>query len=141
MSQEKIESMKIVLDTKVLVSALINPKGMPAKILNMILNGKLISLYDNRIMGEYRVVLSRKKFNFPIEIIEPLLDFIKYEGEFIASDPLKTKVTNEDDKMFLEVAISGNAEYLITGNTKHFPTEKYMVNPKLFIEKMAEIDG
>jgi len=140
-SQEKIESMKIVLDTNVLVSALINPKGMPAKILNMILNGKLITLYDNRIMGEYRVVLSRKKFNFPTEIIEPLLDFIKYEGEFITSDPLKTNFTDEDDKMFLEVAISGNAEYLITGNTKHFPAEKYIVTPKVFIEEKAEIDG
>jgi len=140
-SQEKIESMKIVLDTNVLVSALINPKGMPAKILNMILNGKLITLYDNRIMGEYRVVLSREKFNFPTEIIEPLLDFIKYEGEFITSDPLKTNFTDEDDKMFLEVAISGNAEYLITGNTKHFPAEKYIVTPKVFIEEKAEIDG
>ncbi len=133
--------MKIVLDTNVLVSALINPKGMPAKILNMILNGKLITLYDNRIMGEYRVVLSREKFNFPTEIIEPLLDFIKYEGEFITSDPLKTNFTDEDDKMFLEVAISGNAEYLITGNTKHFPAEKYIVTPKVFIEEKAEIDG
>jgi putative PIN family toxin of toxin-antitoxin system len=133
--------MKIVLDTNVLVSALINPKGMPAKILNMILNGKLITLYDNRIMGEYRVVLSRKKFNFPIEIIEPLLDFIKYEGEFIASDPLKTHFTDEDDKMFLELAISGNAEYLITVNTKHFPAGNYIVTPKVFIEEKAEIDA
>ena len=72
-------------------------------------------------MGEYRMVLSRKKFNFPIEMIEPLIDFIKYEGEFIASEPLRTNFTNEDDEMFLEVAVSGNAEYLITGNTKYVP--------------------
>lgn len=133
--------MKIVLDTNVLVSALINPKGMPAKILNLILNGRLTILYDNRIMGEYRVVLSRKKFNFSHEMIEPLIDFIKYEGEFIASEPLKTHFVDEDDKMFLEVAVSGSAEYLITGNTKHFPADNYIVTPKIFIEQKVEIDG
>ena len=121
--------MKIVLDTNVLVSALINPKGMPAKILNLILNGKLTILYDNRIMGDYRMVLSRKKFNFPIEMIEPLIDFIRYEGEFIASEPLRTKFIDEDDKMFLEVAVSGNAEYLITGNTNMSPDSP---NKKMF---------
>ena len=127
--------MKIVLDTNVLISALINPGGIPAKILNLILNGKLTVLYDNRIMGEYRVVLSRKKFDFSLEIIEPLLDYIKYEGEFIAAEPLKTHFLDEDDKMFLEVALSGKAEYLITGNIKHFPAESYIVTPKVFIEE------
>ena len=133
--------MKIVLDTNVLISALINPKGMPTKILNLILNEKLTILYDNRIMGDYRMVLSRKKFNFPIEMIEPLIDFIKCEGEFVASEPLRTNFTDEDDKMFLEVAVSGDAEYLITGDTKHFPAEKYIVTPKIFIEKKAEIES
>lgn len=133
--------MKVVLDTNVLVSALINPKGMPTKILNLILNERLTVLYDNRIMSEYIEVLSRKKFNFSHEMVEPLIDFIKYEGEFIASEPLKTYFVDEDDKMFLEVAVSGNAEYLITGNTKHFPAENNIVTPKIFIEKKAEIDG
>ncbi len=126
--------MEIVLDTNVLVSALITPKGLPAKILNLVLNGKLTILYDNRIIGEYREVLSRKKFNFSFEMIEPLIDFIKYEGEFIASEPLRAHFADEDDKMFLEVALSGNAEYLITGNTKHFPPENFIVTPKIFIE-------
>ena len=98
-------------------------------------------MYDNRIMGEYRAVLSRKKFNFTLEMIEPLIDFIKYEGEFIAAEPLKTHFTDEDDKMFLEVAVSGKAEYLITGNIKYFPAENYIVTPKIFIEKKAEIEG
>ena len=126
--------MRIVLDTNVLISALINPHGMPAKVLNLILNGKLTILYDSRIMGEYRMVLSREKFHFSMEIIEPLIDFIKYEGEFVVPEPLKINLTDEDDKMFLEVAVGGKAEYLITGNIKHFPAEHYIVTPKCFIE-------
>ncbi len=131
--------MKIVLDTNVLVSGLINPKGVPAKILNLILNEKIIVLYDNRIIREYETVLSRRKFRFEKEIIEPLIDFIKHEGSFIAADPLKIKFEDEDDKMFLEVAKSGDAEYLITGNIVHFPNEQFIVTPKEFIEKILTI--
>lgn len=129
--------MKIVIDTNVLVSGLINPKGVPANILNLILNGKIIVLYDNRILREYETVLSRKKFKFKKETIEPLIDFIKHEGSFIAAEPLKIKFKDEDDKMFLEVAKSGNAEYLITGNIVHFLNEQFIVTPREFIEKIG----
>ena len=60
--------MKIVLDTNVLVSGLINPKGVPAKILNLMLNEKIIVLYDNRILREYETVLSRRKFRFEMYV-------------------------------------------------------------------------
>jgi len=131
--------MKIVLDTNVVVSGLINPKGVPAKILNLMLNEKIIVLYDNRILKEYETVLSRRKFRFEKEIIEPLIDFIKHEGRFIAVDLLKNKFKDEDDKMFLEVAKSGDADYLITGNIVHFPNEEFIVTPREFIEKMLTI--
>ena len=129
--------MKIVLDTNVLVSGLINPRGVPVKILNLILNEKLIVLYDNRIIREYEAVLKRKKFGFAKETIDPLIDFIKHQGRFIAADPLQIKFEDEDDKMFFEVAKSGEAKYLITGNRVHFPNEPFIVTPKEFIE----IDG
>ena len=45
--------MKVVVDTNVIVSALLNPNGPPAKILSLILNGKAKLLYDNRILFEY----------------------------------------------------------------------------------------
>jgi putative PIN family toxin of toxin-antitoxin system len=131
--------MKIVLDTNVLVSGLINPKGVPAKILNLMLNEKIIVLYDNRILREYETVLSRRKFKFKKEITDPLIDFIKHGGSFIAADPLKIKFKDEDDKMFLEVAKSGDAEYLITRNIVLFPTEQFIVTPREFIEKILAI--
>jgi len=93
-------------------------------------------LYDNRILREYETVLSRRKFRFEKEIIEPLIDFIKNEGSFIVANPLNIVFKDEDDKMFLEVAKSGNAEYLITGNTVHFPNEQIIETPGEFIEKI-----
>ena len=127
--------MKVVIDTNVLVSGLINPNGTPAKIINLLINEKITILYDNRIIMEYEQVLLRKKFGFKEEIINPVLDFIRNDGIFIVPEPLQINFTDEDDKMFFEVAKTGNAEYLITGNTNHFPKEKLIITPKIFLDK------
>jgi uncharacterized protein len=130
--------MKIVLDTNVFVSALINPNGFPASILNLIISDDVKILFDNRIIDEYRHVLSRKKFNFKEHHYIPLLDFISEYGLFVIAKPTNSKFLDEDDRVFYEVAISGNADYLVTGNTKHFPNEKLIITPTKFIEIFKE---
>ncbi|NOY07947.1 MAG: putative toxin-antitoxin system toxin component, PIN family [Spirochaetes bacterium] len=126
--------MKIVLDTNVLISGVINPDGKPVKIVNLLLNEKVKLLYDNRIIREYSEVLCRKKFSFTPNMIVPLIDFIKMEGEFVAANPVNAEMEDESDKKFLEAAMSGKAEYLITGNKKHFPKSKFIVTPAEFLE-------
>ena len=56
--------MLVVIDTNVLVSALWSKNGAPAKIISLVLQGKLIPCYDYRILSEYRTVLARPKFGF-----------------------------------------------------------------------------
>ena len=129
--------MNVVIDTNVLISGLINPNGIPAKIINLLINERIALFYDNRILHEYRDVLHRDKFGFTSEIIDPLLDFIKYEGHFVTANPLATHFKDENDKMFLEVAKSVSADYLITGNTKHFPKNNLIVTPKEFLDKLG----
>ena len=126
--------MKIVLDTNVLISGLLNPSGSPSRVLNLILNGKLKLLIDNRIFLEYSDVIRRPKFKFKIEWINPLLDFIKMESDFILAEPFEIDFSDPDDLVFYEVAKSGEANYLITGNKKHFPEESNIVTPKEFID-------
>ena len=125
--------MKIVVDTNVIVSALMNINGIPAKILSLIINGKLKILYDNRIIFEYIDVLSRKEFGFSDEIINDMIDFFKHDGEFINAEYLKKKFSDEADKKFYEVYKFGEAQYLIIGNIKHFPKEDNIILPKDFI--------
>jgi putative PIN family toxin of toxin-antitoxin system len=64
--------MRVVLDTNVIVSALINANGIPARILALIINGKLKIAYDNRILFEYIDVLTREEFRFDSEPIAKL---------------------------------------------------------------------
>jgi putative PIN family toxin of toxin-antitoxin system len=129
--------MKIVLDTNVIVSALMNANGIPARILSLMLNGKIRVLFDNRIVFEYRDVLSRKEFGFDADIISNLVDYLKNNGEFVNSNPIKIKFPDETDKKFYEVYKSGGAQYLITGNLKHFPKEDGIVGPGEFIKAIG----
>ena len=126
--------MTVVLDTNVLVSALINPAGVPPAVLGLLLNGKLTACYDNRILREYREVLSRPKFRFKKSLILQLLDYVRQEGEFIAVEPLRITSIGEDDRMFYEVAKTGKAAYLVTGNKRHFPNEDIVRTPKEFVD-------
>jgi putative PIN family toxin of toxin-antitoxin system len=52
----------LVLDTNVLVSALLSPFGAPGRIWDLVLAREVRLVYDDRILVEYRRVLSREKF-------------------------------------------------------------------------------
>ncbi|GBR77552.1 putative PIN domain protein [Candidatus Termititenax dinenymphae] len=126
--------MRIVLDTNVLVSALLNPSGLPAAVLTLVLNGEFKLLYDNRILLEYTEVLWRPVFDFKPDTVTNLLEYVKTDGEFVSALPQKIKFIDVTDKKFYEVYKSGGAEYLVTGNGKHYPQEKGIVTPRVFLE-------
>ena len=116
--------MNIVLDTNVLVSALLSPYGPPARILDLTLLGKLIPLYDDRILHEYRQVLLRERFGFALQAVEAVLQYVELAGTKVIAAPLARRQAAPDpeDLMFLEVALVGRADALITGNVHHFPS-------------------
>jgi putative PIN family toxin of toxin-antitoxin system len=122
----------VVIDTNILVSALLSPFGSPAKILDHVLNGNAVMCYDSRILIEYEEVLVRPKFMFDKNSVRKLLDFIVYTGVSIIPVPLPYSFVAEDDKMFYEVAKSANA-YLVTGNAKHFPNDPLVISPQEFV--------
>lgn len=113
--------MKVVLDTNVLVAGLLNPFGACGEIVRMVSGGELVLCHDARILDEYREVLLRAKFRFRGRDVEALLDFIARHGETVPSSPLPQPLPDPWDEPFLEVAISGGAEVLVTGNLRHFP--------------------
>ncbi len=125
--------MRIVLDTNVLVAALLNPRGVPASILNAVLEENVAVLVDDRILFEYRDVLQRQRFGFPRETVNALMDFFEHHGEYVAAGPTSGGTSDPDDVPFYEVAMAGNADYLVTGNVKHFPSEGKVVLPADFI--------
>ena len=113
---------RVVLDTNVVVSALLNSFGVPGRVLDLVLAGELTAAYDDRILAEWREVLRRKKFGFPARDVKTLLGFVEVEGLGVNPPPLGAKLPDPDDVPFLEVAHAADAT-LVTGNTKHYPKE------------------
>lgn len=112
--------MRVVIDTNVLVSGTINPHGAPGRVVTAALTEALTVLYDDRILSEYREVLSRPKFGLRRHDVDALVDFIAANGELITCTGLDVVLPDPDDLPFLEVADTGGATALVTGNPKHF---------------------
>jgi putative PIN family toxin of toxin-antitoxin system len=122
------------LDTNIIVSAFLNPRGIPGEIVSLVLAKKITVCYDNKILSEYQEVLTRSKFDFNNELVNDFLEFIKTNGEYVLAEPQNVIFNDEDDKIFYDVYKSGEVDYIITGNTKHYPQEKNIINPREFKE-------
>ncbi len=134
--------MKVVLDTNVIVSGLINVEGAPAQIVNLLLNGRIALLYDSRILREYIEVLNRKKSGFKRSALDPIFDYLRNEGEYVTAEPTSKRFVDNNDTMFYEVAKTAGARCLVTGNKGHFPNEKIVKSPKEFIDLyLSENEG
>jgi putative PIN family toxin of toxin-antitoxin system len=112
---------RVVLDTNVLVAGLLSPFGPPGEIVRMASSGELTLCLDARILTEYDEVLRRPRFGFDAGEVAVLLDFAEHRGHLVASVPLRDSLPDPDDEPFLEVALAGAAEHLVTGNLVHFP--------------------
>ena len=79
-------------------------------------------LYDERMLAEYRAVLSRPKFRATIAppLIERLVSGLIASGEKIDALAADLDLPDPDDMPFLEVALTGRADALVTGNARHF---------------------
>ena len=130
--------MKVVLDTNVVVSGLISPFGAPGEIVRMVASGALELCYDARVLSEYRSVLLRQEFSFDQAHVEDLLDQIEACGHVTTGKLLTERLSDSDDEPFLEIALGGEAHYLVTGNLKHYPAKKRqgmrVVSPTEFLE-------
>lgn len=134
--------MKIVLDTNILVSGILSPNGPPAAVLRALLTERVTLCFDERIVSEYRDVLTRTKFSFDPGLVGELIDFLEAGGSPTLADPLAVTLPDPWDQMFIEVAVSSKADFLVTGNLKHFPETARagarVVLPRAFLELLLE---
>lgn len=135
--------MKLVLDTNVLVSAMLTPFGGPSRIIELISSGEITLLLDQRIFLEYKTVLSRERFKIPLRSQNIILDRLYEKAFFVMASPLSFALPDPEDNMFVEVAVAGRADALITGNKKHFPSstvkEVLICSPSEFLYSLKKI--
>lgn len=137
--QKRNKMIYAVIDTNVLVSALFttNTESATVKVLETMLQGKIIPLFNEEIFEEYEDVLYRSKFHFSPTLVSQYLNTIQEMGiqaERVHSDE---KFPDLDDIVFYEVALSKEDAYLVTGNTKHFPNSPIVVTPAEMMELLG----
>ena len=132
--------MKIVIDTNVLISGMLNPSGPPGRIVDLLRSGALQVVVDDRILSEYTDVLRRRYFlrYFRKSEREDVIEYLSRNSYYTLSRIVAQDMPDEGDVPFLEIALSEGVP-LITGNLKHYPERARMgcnvLSPKQFIER------
>jgi putative PIN family toxin of toxin-antitoxin system len=111
---------KVVLDTNVLVSAVLTAHGTCARIIDLLVDGTFSLLADDRILAEYTDVLQRPELHLVPEDVAVLLELVRSSADTIATTPLPARLPDPAGTPFLEVATASQS-LLITGNTRHYP--------------------
>jgi putative PIN family toxin of toxin-antitoxin system len=114
---------RAVVDTNVLVSALIAPAGNEALIVLAIMQGWVKPYFSAEILEEYASVLARPKFSFPVDEIDALIALVRDRGEQVRAAVVIPGVgsPDPDDEKFLACAQAAGVEYIVTGNKRDFP--------------------
>ena len=113
--------MRVVLDTNILVSACWKPEGLEAHVTNLAIAGQLTACVSTEVLAEYRDVLSRRKLTAITSRAQEILAALERTALSVQSTSRITASIDDDDNRFLECAAAAGAEYLITGNLRHYP--------------------
>jgi putative PIN family toxin of toxin-antitoxin system len=113
---------RVVLDTNILISALLNPHGAPAQVLLLtVLDSNTQLCVSGDVFAEYEEVLRRPRFNRSDGEIAIVLRTIREKGLWVKVTESVRACSDPDDDVFLECAQAAEAHYLVTGNAKDFP--------------------
>lgn len=120
---------KLVLDTNVVVSGALKSKGLERTALTFALTLPAAFFVTKEILAEYSEVLSRPELRIPTDESKALIALITGRSSLVVPTRKLLVCPDPDDNIFLECAEASRADYLITGNLKHFPS--YWRNTKV----------
>ena len=113
--------LRLVIDTNILVSAALKPDGLQRTVLLLAITKPARLYVTDAILTEYREVLARPELRIRKGLRLQLLQLIKNHAQVVKpTRPLHAAKDPSDDK-FLECADAARADYLVTGNQRHFP--------------------
>ena len=127
----------VVIDTNVLVSAVLKSHSVPGSIVELAFDGPIIPILNEAIEKEYREVLSRPKFHLPEDLIEGIMSTFHKRAIYVDAEHLDVELPDPKDLVFYEVVMEERKEeeaYLVTGNIRHFPNRPFIVTPREMLD-------
>ena len=136
--------LRVVFDTHVIVSAALYEKSLPALLLSLGLEGKVRFFISPALLNEYETVLKRPRFKLGHKETAELIEKIKQKAVMVTpTKELRILEADETDNRILECAAKAKADFVITGNKRHFPFEEFkgikILTPREFINKISEL--
>ncbi len=129
---------KAVYDTNVIVAALLNPDGLPALLLDLVTQNRIQLFLSSFLLSEYKAVLQRPKFGFPLAKVKNVVRTIRSHAVIVNPRENLQVLTDPSDNHILSCAVEAGANYLVTGNTRHFRFSVFrgvgIVSPRRFWE-------
>ena len=113
----------VVLDTNVIVSAHLKEEGLERFVLDLALARKLQLFLSDEILEEYAGVLARAAFKLSPAKVAASLRLLEKAATMIYPQKKITAAKDPDDNKFLECSAEAQADYLVTGNKKHYPQQ------------------
>jgi len=135
----------LVIDTNIVISALLKPESNPALIISLILRGDFRLCLTEKIFAEYEEVLGRGKFKkLDQPSVKELLAALRSRALWVIPKVTMEGVAKDpDDHAFLECALESGANFLITGNIHHFPEKRFhhtsIVTPGEFVSYVVNL--
>jgi len=113
--------LRLVIDTNILVSAALKPNGLQRTVLLLAITKPATLYVTAAVLAEYSDVLARPEFKIRRGLRQQLLQLIKKHAQLVIPARALQVAKDPDDNKFLECADAARADYLITGNQRHFP--------------------
>jgi len=113
--------LRLVIDTNVVISAALKPEGLQRTTLLLAITKPARFYVSRPILEEYADVLSRPELGIRKGSRRQLLQLIRNNSHIVTPSRRLEVASDPDDNVFLECADAARADYLITGNQKHFP--------------------
>lgn len=121
--------LRLVIDTIVVVSAALKPEGLQRTVVLLAMTKPVRWYVSDPIVSEYVTVLARPELKIRKSLQQQLLQLIKNHAHVVTPSQLAQVTSDPADNMFIECADRARADYLVTGNQRHFP--KFWKNTKV----------
>lgn len=130
---------RVLVDTNVVISALLFPRSTPAELLAQVLAGERLVL-TRRIIDELHEVVSHKRPDL-LPSLDSLLGSIEYElAEPSPHGDQRRKIADADDQPILDAALAADVDVIVTGD-KHFLVldldRPRIMTPRTFLDSCA----
>jgi putative PIN family toxin of toxin-antitoxin system len=128
--------LRVVLDTNIVVSGILRPKGAPATILDAATSKRFHSFVSESLLEEYTGVLARDYLRLDQQRAARLIRSLRAVATIVVPRKRVTVARDPDDDRVMECAVEAAADFIVTGNTRDFPSQYHgvrVVTPRAFL--------